>query len=352
MDTLRRKVVSVLAMAAALMTPAEAGWFGLGGNPKVRTIELKIQDKSGKPIPYASIWRYVRSERNPSPDALEMSDLWRLANRFRNESYEFVNNSVKLIRQMGVNPMTNQQGVSREEFPSGINEPVEVGFVILKRGYLPAKVITSTSIQAGDLSLTITLQPDTESTPAPGYLEKFDRIRYENTSIDIRDGSQVSSISLLIEQLNALADEALFAGDKESAAKMLFYISYLPGTTPGGAERVAFYSAPAITARKKVAQLKPHNAFIQLSLLGAEGNQFQGISVALGNASSERLNAYKDYVMRYASLLDKLGDRAWPSDHASLIYNYRDLGMKDQMNAQIVKVRAMEPKLGIPPLQK
>ena len=334
------------------MTPAEASWFGLGSNPKVRTIELKIRDKSGKPISYASIWRYVRSERNPSHDALEMSDLWRLANRFRNESYEFVSSSVKLLPMMGVNPMTNQQGVSREAFPSGINEPVEVGFVILKRGYLAAKVITSTATQAGDLSLAITLQPDTESTLVPSYLEKFDRIRYENTSIDIRDGDQVSSVSLLIEQLNALADEALLVGDKESAAKMLFYIGYLPGTTPGGAERVAFDSAPAIEARKKVVKLKPDNAYIQLRLLGAEGDRFRDISVALGNASTERLSAYKEYVLRRAAFLDKLGDRAWPSDHASLIYHYRNLGMKDQMNAQIAKVRAMEPKLGIPPLQK
>lgn len=338
-----------LTMSGLLMKPTMAGWFGFGGNSKVRDIELKIQDPSGKPVSYASIWRYVRTENNPDSKMPDMADLWRLAHRFRQESYEFVNNSVKLLPGMGVNPMSNTKGISVKNFPSGEKGHVEVGFVILKKGYLPAKIVTSTAKEPGDLSLTVTLQPDPATGSVPGYLEQFDRLRFENTSIDIRDSAQVSSVSSMIQQLNDLADEALRAGDKESAAKMLFYISYLPGTTPGGAERVAFFSSQAIDARRKVADLKPDNAFIQIRLFSAEGGQYEGIYVARGNASPERLKAYADYVERKAAFLEKMGDRAWPDDHASLIFHYRNLGMKEKMNAQLAKVRAMEPKLDLPP---
>ena len=353
MDAIRRKLLTGPVLGWLLMKPAQAGWFDFGRNPEVRDIKLNLQDAAGKPIAYASIWIYMRGEEN-EPDKLRptIADLWRLANHLRHESYEFVSNSVKPLPQMGVTPMSNNHGVSAQKFPSGVNKAIEAGFVILKRGYLPAKVVTSTVKNPGDLSLTVTLQADPESRSIPAYLEQFDRIRFENTSIDIRDSGQVSSVSSFIEQLNTLADEALRAGDKESAAKMLFYIGYLPSASPGRAQRVDYFSPQAIEARKKAVELRPTNAYIQNRLFGAEGRQFEGIYAARGNTSPERLQAYAEYVERKVVFLDKMGDRAWPTDHATLIFDYRNLGMKDKMNAQILKVRAIEPKLDVPNPEK
>ncbi|MGV8990360.1 MAG: hypothetical protein ACOH1Q_03050 [Thiobacillus sp.] len=341
-----------MVLAVLVTSPALAGWFGVGSNRNAREIELKIQDDSGKPVSYASVWRYILANNNSIFLKPDMADLWRLALRLKPESYEFVSNSVKPLNGMGVNPMSDTRGISRDQFPSGANEPVEVGFVVLKNGYLPAKLVTSTVTQPGDLSLLVTLQRDPASGPISPYLEEFDRIRYEVTSIDIRESGQVSSVFSLMQQLNELANEALRAGDKESAAKMLFYIGYLPGSSPGGAQRVDFYSSQAIDARKKVEALKPDNAFIRLSLFAKEGNQFQDIFAARGNTSPERLQAYAEYVERKRVFLDKLGERVWPTDHATLVNDYNKLGQWDKMNAEIDRIKQLEPKIPLPNKRK
>jgi hypothetical protein len=343
---MRRKLLLSLIAGGLLVKPAMAGWFGFGSNRMFNEVKLNIVDSLGKPIPYASIWNYSQWEiKTTTPD---MSDIWRLANRYRDD-YVFCDSPVKMLPGMGYILMSDKHGASERKYPVRTdNSAYEVGFVILKHGYQLAKAATNISKDIGDQTLTVTLQPDPESGPVPAYLEQFDRIRFENTSIDIRDRGQVGNAFDLARQLNALADEALRVGDKESAAKMLFYISYLPGTTPGGAQSVDFFSSQAIDARKKVAELKPDNAFIQLRLFGAEGRQFEDVVVARGNASPERVQAYAEFIERWAKFLDKMGDRAWPTDHATLIYDYRKLGMKEKMNAQIAKVRAMEPKLGTP----
>lgn len=346
-----RFLVGVI-LAGLLTSPVWAGWFGLGSSRNVREIELKIQDASGKPISYASIWVYVLRETNPNPTMPDMSDLWRMALRLKPESYEFVSNSVKPINGMGVNPMSDKHGISREGFPSGAKEPIEAGFVILKNGYLPAKLVTSTTTQPGDLSLVVTLQRDPASGPVPRYLEEFDRIRYEVTSIDIRDSSQVSSVYGLMQQLNDLADEALRAGDKEAAAKILFYIGYLPSGSSSGAQRVDFYSSQAIDARKKVETLKPDNAFIRYWQFAKEGRQYDDIWAARGDTSPERLRAFADYVARKRLFLDKLGNRAWPTDHATLVNDYTKLAQWDKMNAEIDRIKAMEPKMPLPNKRK
>lgn len=345
MVTLRRQFIASLILAGLIASPVLAGWFGLGSNRNVREIELKIQDASGKPISYASIWRYKLSETNPDATMPDMADLWRMALRLKPESYEFVSNSVKPINGMGVNPMSDIRGISKHQFPSGAKEPVEAGFVILKNGYLPAKLVTSTVTQPGDLSLVVTLQRDPASGPVPRYLEEFDRIRYEVTSIDIRESGQVSSVYGLMQQLNDLADEALRADDKESASKILFYIGYLPSGSASGAQRVDFYSSQAIDARKKIETLKPDNAFIRFSLFAKEGAPFRDIFAARGNTSPERLQAYAEYVERKRLFLDQLGERAWPTDHAGLVNDYNKLGRWDKMNAEIDRIKLLEPKM-------
>ncbi|OFZ68453.1 MAG: hypothetical protein A2Z01_05240 [Betaproteobacteria bacterium RBG_16_58_11] len=347
-----RRFIAIVVLAGLIASPVLAGWFGLGGNRNVREIELKIQDASGKPISYATVWCYILRENNPDPMKPDMSDLWRMALRLKPESYEFVSNSVKPINGMGVNPMSDKRGISREQFPSGDKEAIEVGFVILKNGYLPAKLVTSTVTQPSDLSLVVTLQRDPASGPVPRYLEEFDSIRYEVTSIDIRDSGQVSSVSSLMQQLNELADEALRAGDKESAAKMLFYIGYLPSASPGGAQKVDFYSSQAIDARKKAFKLNANNAFIQARQFAVEGGQFDDIFAARGNTSPERLQAYAEYVERKRLFLDKLGERAWPTSHASLVNDYSKLGRWDKMNAEIDRIKQLEPKMPLPNKKK
>lgn len=250
MNTLRRIVVACTILGGLIASPVLAGWLGFGSGIKMYEVTLKIRDEAGNPIPYASIW-YADQRENTHPlGVLDAADLWRIANRLMGESYEFVNDSVKPYPSLGISPMSNKRGTSLTKFPERKQlTAYEAAFVILKRGYQPAKVVTSIATGGDDQALTVTLQPDPSSCPVPRYLEEFDRIRYENTSIDIRDSGQVSSVSSLIQQLNELADEALRVGDKESATKILFYISYLPSASPGRAQSVDYFSPQSAPRR-------------------------------------------------------------------------------------------------------
>lgn len=113
-----------------------------------------------------------------------------------------------------------------------------------------------------------------------------------------------------------------------------------------------FYSSQAIDARKKAFKLNANNAFIQVRQFAVEGGQFDDIFAARGNTSPERLQAYAEYVERKRVFLDKLGERAWPTDHATLVNDYNKLGKWDKMNAEIDRIKQLEPKLPLPNKKK
>ena len=108
-------------------------------------VELSVTDTQGKPIPYPTAWEYVLPRADPL--AINRDDLWRLTTRYQ-DSFEFASPFNTIVPDQLIPPMGDANGHLRVEvdyaYLEGNDAPrpslMQVGYTIMKRGYLPARI--------------------------------------------------------------------------------------------------------------------------------------------------------------------------------------------------------------------
>ena len=95
-------------IALGIQSPAIGGWFS-----DVIDVEVLVQDESGKPIPYVTVWGYVadynETHKSYKWAQLTIDDLWRLTTRYQ-DSFEFAHTFNKPVRNLDVPKMGDVEG--------------------------------------------------------------------------------------------------------------------------------------------------------------------------------------------------------------------------------------------------
>lgn len=286
-------------------------------------IELRISNAQGEAIPYATAWGYVLP--STSSHALNSDDLWRLASRYK-DSFEFVTGFHKIVNSQWIPSMGNRGGELRipldyeEMMGYGNNRPTQmrVGFVVMKRGYLPERVefdikdeskVYRNVVLSRDLTQEIELQP---------YMIEYERIRYE-----LSDTEEVSSnpqrIAELRTALETAAESAIAQGDHAAAARIYTRLVYAPHSVIINGKVAGFRQSDPLSesSQRYLSQahrLDPDNIYISLNYLAQKFdlNYLASNSVPMDQQPSELQEEHTLFLKEFEELIAVAGDSAWP----------------------------------------
>jgi hypothetical protein len=247
-------------------------------------------------------------------------------------SFEFATPFHRIVPALEVFTMGDAGGVAKPSIDysrmEGLNSrrpaSMRVGFSVMKRGYLPARI----EFQGKDetqLSGKIVLKRDpnrpVETQP---YLEEFERIRYElsdaSRNADISRGTYERDETLR-KGLEAVAGNALDAGDKATAARVYARMQHLPTVKMYQERAIGFaqsdpYSELSWGYLTKAYQLDPSHPYIAAEFVfGAGADEFGGKRFLPEQASEERRRAFAAFLAKLDALMLASGTQIWPNYH-------------------------------------
>jgi hypothetical protein len=199
---------------------------------------------------------------------------------------------------------------------------MSIGFTVMKRGYLPAR-IEFVVTRESKLSGQVVLKRDPESAPeSQPYLVEFERLRYElsdtsrNEEISARNHTRIETLKT---DLEGSARQALASGDKKAAARIYARMQHLPSIRFGDGKPIGFAQSDPYTEQswgylEKAYTLDPNNPYIAANyLFDQAGKHFGGYRPE--NASEDRRRAFNDVLSELHALMRAHGEQIWPANH-------------------------------------
>jgi hypothetical protein len=300
--------------------------FGMGATSLAR---LTIVDQEGQAIPYVTIWGALY----PGPGALDLNteDVWRLAQRYR-DTFEFVTPFNNIVPTQWVPPMSDEKGFARidigyeSHYGLGRKAPpgLRVGFVILKRGYLPAKIDLAVEGKSR-LTARVVLERDpSQQVESAPYLLTYERVRYELSDTErfaaISEDTHVR-IERLRSELESAAQQAVMLGDSVAAARIYARMQYLPAVKyfdgkPSGFSQSNPYAPAQYAYLRKAYALDPSHPYIAAKFTFREGSEmFGGNRYVPEAANAEQRAAFAAFLRRQQLLMQTSGEAIWPTYH-------------------------------------
>jgi hypothetical protein len=325
-------------------------------------VTLSIVDEKGNSIPHATIWSYFRPSADPL--ALDGDDLWRITSRYQS-SFECATPFNRILPMLQVMPMGDVGGKARpvidytaiEGYGRQRPPAMQVGFTLMKRGYLPARIDFPVTDEPR-VSGTIVLQRDPKHGPeTQPYLQEFDRVRYE-----LSDTSRNENLSGLTQQridglrtaLEGAAADAIRAGDKAAAARIYARMQHLPVILMSGGKVSGFmqtdpYSASSRAYLSKAYELDPEHPYIASTSLFRRGaDEFGGSKRVSEQAAPERRQEYAAFLGQLRNLMRTGGQQIWPEYHMLYAIWHRrspDPVERAKARALLEELYRFEPKL-------
>ncbi len=321
-------------------------------------VTIKVQDESGKPIPYVTVWHYIKP--NPAhikePDSqLSMNDLWRVTTRYKNTSEHMLWFGEKAISALRIFEMGDGAGmlktqINYQTFTGEGNkyqrpDPTNFGYTFIKQGYLPEKLEFNVPSNKSSVEATVTLKRDPNATieTAP-YIQTYERLRFE-LSDELKNEEMTAAnqqrISRIENELEQAAKQAIAAGDNKAAARIYIRMRYLPGIRLDTGDGISGYShVDRESARSKRAwelakQLDSDNLFIWIhTALERAGNQ----------PNTPRDEKIKNAAAQMELLIQKHGLAVWPVIYDLRAGLYANINQKEKSKQLYKEAAALEPK--------
>jgi len=355
MDILKKWLVVAIAMLGLQSQAAMGGWFM---SDKV-DVQVLIQDEAGKPIPYVTVWGYVVDftdiEKSKKRGQLFMDDLWRVTTRYQ-DSFEFAHHFNTPVPNLDVPKMGDIEGRFRTQIdyqdrtgpgnkyprPDNLN----FGYSFMKRGYLPAKVEFTLSINESRVRATVVLKKDpAQPIETQPYIETFERIRYEmsdylkNAEMTMENARRLLALR---KELDAAAQEAERAGDKPAAARMYMRMQWWPTIRIGGGGGVIGYAQTGddndprnLELSLKAGELDPDATYVWML------NETNRVKLQPGMSDAEKDRAA---LAQRLKLVAAKGEKVWPETYALIVVGYTSLEEFDKAYAALEQARKLEPK--------
>jgi hypothetical protein len=277
---------------------------------------FELVDDSGKPVPYASVWSVVLGFPDGSPENatgnwLQMADLQRITAHY-GQSHDIFFYSGGPMDGIWHVAMTDGQG--HGVFNSFFGDYLATNtqrFAFIKRGYRPAYAeYTREPLGASATHLKVVLTRDNQGEIS-ATAEAFDRLRYEvnlkRESVESMDAKLNAEFEAQSRQLDALVNQALREGNRDLAARILWFRAFMPTVRIFNGEIVGFskngYDLPGREAmRMRALSLAEHepNLMYEYAKQGHKGKNTYDIK---------------------SEIIDKYKEQLWPRHIRAYIYS-------------------------------
>jgi len=331
------------------------------------SIDLRIVDSSGSPVPYATLWgatdagaslalHPVMGGSKKPWQQLDVDDLRRIAVRYSG-SFELAQLSFSPVKGITVFGMGDSTGVVRQTIDTDdlavpSDRSFHVALVILKRGYVPGTVEFDATTLRRSFTSTVAMSPEAgfPGGDEPSYVKTFDRVRYallDDVRNEVISKKNAGRLERLRNELEGAAEAALASGDRKAAARILARIETLPSVTmvAGKFEGYSSMTLEAPQSRAAIAraiELDPGDDNLAMRAVVEKGRRLlEDFSWPMSEADKERL---RSYLKEEEAELAKHGDHAWMFDRLSVLYDYERLGMYEREYRELTKLREFEPR--------
>lgn len=347
-----------LIFSLMITTKQVFGWnFGVSNNI---AIELKVTDESGGVIPYPTIWGAMY----PGVDDLDLDveDLWRIANRYR-DSYEFVTRFNPILPRQWVLPMPDERGVVKiktsyqDRYGSEKSRPIpmHLGFVILKRGYHPARVTVTLKDETAVNEQIVLRRDYSQFMDTAPYWAKYDRLRYllsDTDSFSALSESVSLSLNNIQSEMEKIGIEAEAAGDKAGAARIYARMQYLPSLKYYNGKIIGFEQSSPLSQEhwgylRRAYDLDPSQPYIAAMYLFRIGSEKFGLRYTPGTADTHSRSEFESFLGSLHELMQKSGGEIWPIYHFLYANWHTRSALPEEADLQIPLLRALyrdEPK--------
>lgn len=279
---------------------------------------FELVDDSGKPVPYASVWSVVLGFPDGSPENatgnwLQMADLQRITAHY-GQSHDIFFYSGGPMNGIWHVAMTDGQG--HGVFNSFFGDYLATNtqrFAFIKRGYRPAYAeFTRKPLGASTAHLKVVLTRDHQEKSS-ATAEAFDRLRYEvnikRESVESMDAKLNAEFEAQSRQLDALVNQALREGNRDLAARILWFRAFMPTVRILNGDIVGFSKDGYDLPGRKEMRLKA------LSLAEYEPNLMYEYAI-----ESHRGTGVNDYEAR-SKVIEKYKEQLWPRYIRAYIYS-------------------------------
>lgn len=268
---------------------------------------FELVDDSGKPVPYASVWSVVLgfpdgSPENASGNWLQMADLQRITAHY-GQSHDIVFSGDTPMNGIWDVAMTDGQG--HGVFNSFFGDYLATNtqrFAFIKRGYRPAYAeFTRKPLGASTAHLKVVLTREHQEESS-ATAEAFDRLRYEvnikRDSVESMDAKLNAEFEAQSRQLDALVNQALREGNRDLAARILWFRAFMPTVRIFNGDIVGFSKDGYDLPGRKEMRLKA------LSLAEHEPN-------LMYEYAKQSDNGMDDYNAR-SKVIEQYKEQLWP----------------------------------------
>jgi hypothetical protein len=279
---------------------------------------FELVDDSGKPVPYASVWSVVLGFPDGSPENatgnwLQMADLQRITAHY-GQSHDIVFSGDTPMNGIWDVAMTDGQG--HGVFNSFFGDYLATNtqrFAFIKRGYRPAYAeFTRKPLGASTAHLKVVLTRDHQEESS-ATAEAFDRLRYEvnikRESVESMDAKLNAEFEAQSRQLDALVNQALSEGNRDLAARILWFRAFMPTVRIFNGDIVGFSKDGYDLPGRKEMRLKA------LSLAEHEPNLMYEYAI-----ESRRGTGVNDYEAR-SKVIEQYKEQLWPRYIRAYIYS-------------------------------
>lgn len=320
-------------------------------------VNIKVQDEQGRPIPFVTVWQFVKIDPAHTPHGklkLDGADLWRSTLRYR-ETFEFaLTYGAQPVPHLYIPVMGNQQGEIRDtvdyaditgkgnHYPRP--DPLNFGYTFMRRGYLPGKIEFTLSKRESRAEAVVTLKRDpSELLETAPYLQTYDRVRYELSDTS-KNTAMTESNLLRMESLRAdlerAAQQAVAAGDTKAAARIYARMQYLPELIVIDGRISGFKQSDPSSERSRAAlqrayELDPDNVFIWMFSYGKRA------TYPVGATTKDRIRINLEQIEK---LIAAKGEAVWPFLFNRRASSYTDGGDYAKARELYLEVAKFEPK--------
>lgn len=323
------------------------------------SVAIKIQDESGKPIPFVAVWSAIEFDKAHVKDNgyyryLSVADLWRVTQRY-SQLHDIISlASDKPVASLWVSVMGDADGVFRESLDyqeaTGKDnryarpDSLTFGYTFMKHGYLPGKVSFTVQKNQNRVEATVTLERNSrEALETQPYLQTFARLRYElsdtrkNTAMTLENQQRMAGLQ---EQMEQAAQQALAAGDKQAAARIYARMRYMPslniidGRIAGWNQGDAG-SEQAKRALDRAYQLEPDNLYVWMQ------TYLRRMELPPNPTSEQRAAAA---LLEVEKLIAAKGEAVWPECLRARAGGYALIGDYTKAYRLYLEAARREPK--------
>lgn len=321
-------------------------------------VSVKVQDESGKPIPYVTVWQFVNPDIKHISESLswkQVEDLWRVTQRYKATSEFVLEYGERPTPGLYVPEMSNAQGKVKhmfdyQDFVGGgdkYSRPdlTNFGYTFIKQGYLPEKLEFNVPSNKSSVEAVVTLKRDlNEVLETAPYIQTYERLRFE-LSDELKNEEMTAAnqqrISRIEKELEAAAQQAIAAGDNKTAARIYIRMRYLPTITLQdgitGYSHVNRESARSKRVWELAKQLDPDNLFIWIHTVSDRNRT--------GNTDEmPKAERISNLAKQTELLIDKHGLAVWPVIYDLRAGVYANIDQKEKSKQLYKEAAELEPK--------